>query len=265
MYTKEPSGLDDALAEGQNKVDSGTQDDNCGLGTGQTLLPSLNLFGNIVWISYLMLICLLLGFGDMRQFWWRGGGTYMHTCMHAFIHTHIHTYVRTYARTHTHTHTYQRMYVRERVCVYACVLSFRCWYYYHWVTTLLRSCSYVAYRFVNARRRHVQVLRQKDIQSGRTIEVVECIGNRRRSRRIGPAAMATHASSQPEYRYGHAHQSPPPDVYTVAGIGRSGPPPVPNHSASVYQVCLPKPPALSDTSAPDGVKEDVSVKSIGSL
>ena len=47
MYTKEASGLDSALAEGQNKVDSDAHDYDQGLGTVSieacTLLPSLNL------------------------------------------------------------------------------------------------------------------------------------------------------------------------------------------------------------------------------
>ena len=80
MYTKEVSRLDSTLAEGQNKVYSDAQVDNGGLGMERikawTLFLSLNLSRNIVWVSYLKLISLFLGVGDMRQFWWRGGSKY---------------------------------------------------------------------------------------------------------------------------------------------------------------------------------------------
>ena len=58
IYTKEASELDVVLDKGQNKVDSGTEIRD----GGYPLLSSLILFTNIVCGSYLIEICLFLGF-----------------------------------------------------------------------------------------------------------------------------------------------------------------------------------------------------------
>ena len=61
MCTKEASGLDHSLAEGQNKVDFDTQDNDSRLGTGGlkrehsclVLICEDKLFGYCIWRYYL--------------------------------------------------------------------------------------------------------------------------------------------------------------------------------------------------------------------